>query len=106
MSKTKIEQDKQTIRLMVDIYAKHHPGFDTALADYACRRLDHCRYGDQKPACKNCPVHCYAPQQREQIRQVMRWTGPRMLLYSPRATFRHLWQLLKFRWQSKRGKKG
>jgi len=23
-----IERDKQTIRMMIELYAKHHPGFD------------------------------------------------------------------------------
>jgi len=90
-----IERDKQTIRMMIEMYAKHHPGFDgDALAEYACKRLDKCRYGEEKPACKNCPVHCYAPDKREEIRQVMRWAGPRMIFYSPGATIRHLYQSL------------
>ncbi len=33
-----------------------------------------------KPACKHCPKHCYAPQYRQQIRQVMKSSGMRMLL--------------------------
>jgi len=86
------EQDKETIRRMIALYARHHKGFDTSLADYACRRLEHCRYGEDKPACKDCPIHCYAPEKREAMKRVMRWAGPRMLFYSPRATLRHLWQ--------------
>jgi len=92
---TNIERDKKTVRMMIDLYAKHHPDFDKSLADYACRRLDHCHYGNDKPACKDCPVHCYAPEKREEIRKVMRWTGPRMLFYSPLATLRHLWQSMR-----------
>ncbi len=37
----------------------------------------------KKTFCANCKVHCYKPQMREQIRQVMRFSGPRMLLYHP-----------------------
>ena len=94
------ERDKATIRLMIDIYCRHKLGLKEtperfkALADYACRRLDHCRWGEAKPACKDCPVHCYAPQKREEIRQIMRWAGPRMILHSPMATLRHLCQCL------------
>ncbi len=43
-------------------------------AAFACRRLDHCTYGEQKIACKDCPTHCYAPKEREAIREVMRWS--------------------------------
>lgn len=33
-----------------------------------------------KPACKHCPNHCYHPSYRAQIRQVMKFSGQRMLL--------------------------
>jgi hypothetical protein len=32
-------------------------------------------------------VHCYKPDRREQVRQVMRWAGPRL-------AFRHPWLAL------------
>ena len=35
-------------------------------------------------------VHCYQPQMREQIRQVMRYSGPRMLFHHPVMAIRHL----------------
>lgn len=100
---TKIQRDKKTIRFMIHLYCSHKAmtGEEQArlqeLARYACQRLDHCRYGDEKPACKDCPVHCYAPAKRELMRQVMRWAGPRMLFYAPRATMRHLFQSLRSR---------
>lgn len=34
---------------------------------------------DPKPQCKHCPQHCYAPQYRQQIREVMRFSGKKML---------------------------
>lgn len=62
----------------------------SALADYACQRLDHCRFGEDKPACSKCGVHCYKPEMREHIREVMRWTGPRMIYHSPISLIRHI----------------
>ncbi|MGI6222337.1 MAG: nitrous oxide-stimulated promoter family protein [Prevotella sp.] len=99
-SQSKLQRDQQTIRLMIDIYCRHHLGASKVpqeyqeLADYACRRLEHCRWGEQKPACKDCPTHCYAPEKRKRIQEIMRWTGPRMLFYSPRAVMRHLCQCM------------
>jgi hypothetical protein len=52
--------------------------------------LETCRYGPLKGSCKQCTVHCYAPAQREKIRAVMRYAGPRMLLYHPLEALRHL----------------
>jgi hypothetical protein len=95
----RIEREKATIRKMIELYCRRRlkvpagcrlPEEYNQLADYACRRLDRCRFGNQKKACKSCPVHCYAPKQREQIREVMRWVGPRMLLYLPREAINHL----------------
>ena len=53
-------------------------------------RTETCRYGPLKGSCKQCTVHCYAPAQREKIRAVMRYAGPRMLLYHPLEALRHL----------------
>lgn len=47
-------------------------------------------YGNNKPTCAKCPVHCYNARRREQIRQVMRYAGPRMLIYHPRLAILHL----------------
>jgi hypothetical protein len=35
---------------------------------------------DPKPACKHCPVHCYHPTYRQNIREVMRYSGRRLVL--------------------------
>lgn len=35
---------------------------------------------DPKPACKHCPNHCYHPKYRARIREVMKYSGRRMLL--------------------------
>ncbi len=89
---------------MVEIYChgkKHTPSTDlkigkglceecNALLDYAYQRLDHCKFGEQKPTCKNCPIHCYKPAMKEQMREVMRYAGPRMMWYHPIAAIRHL----------------
>ena len=93
---SRIEREKQIVRKMIELYCRHHLHQDTMpeeyqhLADFACRRLDHCKYGEQKTACKDCPTHCYAPKEREAIREVMRWAGPRMIWYAPKDAIRHI----------------
>ena len=95
----RIEREKQTVRRMIELYCRHHLKQDTMpdeyqhLAEFACRRLDHCKYGENKTACKDCPTHCYAPKEREQIRKIMRWAGPRMIFYSPIDAIRHLFNI-------------
>lgn len=97
---TRIEREKNTVRKMIDIYCRRHLHQSTMseeyqqLSDYACERLDHCQFGEAKGTCKRCTVHCYAQHEREQIRQVMRWTGPRMILYAPKDAIVHMFDNL------------
>ncbi len=44
------------------------------LLEYATDRLAHCPM-DPKPKCKDCPAHCYKPQYRQRIREVMKFSG-------------------------------
>lgn len=48
-------------------------------------------YGVIKTFCSSCKVHCYKPEMREKIREVMRFSGPRMMLYHPLTAMRHIW---------------
>lgn len=61
------------------------------LLDYARDRIIRCPRMDVKSFCSACPVHCYSRDMREQVRAVMRWSGPRMLLHRPIMTLHHIW---------------
>lgn len=91
-----LEREFLTMTKMVGIYCNDHHGNGTELCedcarflDYAEVRLDKCPYGEDKPTCSNCPIHCYKPEQRELARQIMRYAGPRMLLKHPILTISH-----------------
>jgi len=81
---------------MVRIYCmgKHHQQElceeCQALLDYAWARLEHCKFGEKKPTCQKCPIHCYKPEMRQKMREAMRYSGPRMIWYHPIAAIRHL----------------
>jgi hypothetical protein len=60
------------------------------LLDYATRRLDRCVFGDDKPTCANCTVHCYSATRREQVKAVMRYAGPRMIWRQPVLAIAHV----------------
>ena len=94
----RIGYEKDTIEKMIRLYCRHKEGNRELcsscreLLEYAHRRLDTCRYGNDKAACKKCTTHCYAPPQREKIRKIMRYAGPRMIIYHPVAAIRHMMQ--------------
>ena len=91
-------RELKTIEAMVHLYCRGHEHSDraplcslcAALLGYARRRLGRCVFGDAKPACTNCVVHCYNAEMRERVRVVMRWAGPRMSLRHPILALFHL----------------
>lgn len=66
-----------------------------ALLEYAHARLSKCPQGERKKTCRTCTVHCYSPDMKARIQEVMRYAGPLMMLYSPLATVWHLWNEMK-----------
>ena len=59
------------------------------LVDYAHRKLENCKFGNDKPTCEKCSVHCYQKNQREKIKTVMLYAGPRMILHHPLKAILH-----------------
>lgn len=92
----RINREKRTVEKMIRLFCrKKHQQEELCkecqeLLEYAKFRLEKCRFGEQKTTCEKCPVHCYKPQMRERMRVVMRFSGPRMLLYHPLDALRHL----------------
>ena len=82
---------------MIRIYCRGKHGTErglcrecSSLQGYAWNRLQKCPFQEGKTTCAKCPVHCYRPEMREQIRKVMRYAGPRMLLRHPIMTLWHM----------------
>lgn len=97
MAGKRISREKLTIRRMIALYQHRCPQAQDvvgthfqALYEYASKRLDRCVFGEEKPACRQCPIHCYQPARREEMKKIMRWAGPRMLWIHPILTVRHL----------------
>ena len=82
----KRDKDSYILKQFVGIYCRgeHNTRKDKLCSDcqelltYALKRLERCPY-DPKPACKHCEVHCYKPAYREKIREVMRYSGKRLI---------------------------
>lgn len=72
------------------------------LLDYALARIARCPHMATKTFCSQCPTHCYAPARAEQIREVMRWAGPRMLLHHPVMAIHHALETMAAAWRARR----
>ncbi|WP_040412237.1 MULTISPECIES: nitrous oxide-stimulated promoter family protein [unclassified Desulfosporosinus] len=93
----RLEREKATVQMMLRLYCKNHHHWKSGLcpecqelSDYAMTRLTHCKFGESKPTCGKCTVHCYKPEKRQRIIEVMRYSGPKMLFAHPIAAIRHL----------------
>ena len=87
---SKLDRERRTVNEMITIYERHKHIDCTDLRDYAMQRLSHCVFQEDKPTCLRCPIHCYKPGMRIRMKQVMRYSGPWMLLYHPILTIRHM----------------
>ena len=98
---SKRAREKETVSLMIAIYCRKKHGGKTlcpdcaALDSYARQRSDKCPFMETKTFCSNCKVHCYKPDLREKIREVMRFSGPRMIFHHPIMAIRHVMETKK-----------
>jgi hypothetical protein len=99
--KSRIKEEKATVEKMIRLYCrKMHKRKElclgcTDLQEYAFARLNKCLFGQNKPVCSKCPVHCYKPDYKEIMREVMRFSGPRMIFSSPILSLLHLYRSYK-----------
>lgn len=92
-----VKVEKITLQAMVKIYCNHKHQNKSGLCNecnellkYSETRLNKCKYGSKKPVCKKCSTHCYNPENRDAIKKVMRFSGPKMILKHPVLTIIHL----------------
>lgn len=93
----KRKHEKELVSQMIALYCKRKHYHSNGLCPeceqldtYAKMRSDRCPFMETKTFCSNCKVHCYKPKMREKIREVMRFSGPRMIFYHPIIAIRHV----------------
>lgn len=94
------QEELLTVREIIKLYCRGHKhrralGAELcpecqAMADYALGKLERCPRMDIKTFCSVCPIHCYGKTEGVKIREMMRYGGPRMLLYHPLMALRHM----------------
>lgn len=98
-TQSKREKEKLIVGEMIKLYCKKQHKVKKglcpecqALKEYAELRSEKCPFMESKTFCSNCKVHCYKKEMREKIRQVMRFSGPRMIFHHPVMAINHLVQ--------------
>jgi hypothetical protein len=92
----RMKREKKSIGYMVEIYCRGQHETKGELCteckqfrDYAFMRLDKCPFQEKKSTCGKCLIHCYKPDMKLQVRKVMRYSGPRLLLSHPSLALHH-----------------
>ena len=93
----RIEREKKTNTLMIEIYCRKKHGNKKGvlcdeckeLLEYAHKRLSFCKFGENKSTCSRCPIHCYKRDMKLKVKEVMRFSGPRLIIYNPMELIRH-----------------
>ena len=92
----RIEREKKTIKLMIEIYCRKNHGCKDELCEeckelleYAHKRLTYCKFGENKSTCGKCPIHCYKKDMKEKVKAVMKFSGPRLIIYNPKELIKH-----------------
>ena len=99
-----IAKDLKVVGKFVETYCKHHhdadrepftmSGLDISVTTLGKRKVcDDCQRLlahavvkralcplDPKPSCRVCAVHCYSPEYRRKIREVMKFSGRHLIL--------------------------
>ena len=99
----RLKSEHKTLVSMTGIYCDDHHGRQVnglcescaELMSYSEERLAKCPYGQEKPTCAKCPIHCYKKEKRGHVREVMRYAGPRMPLRHPWQALTHVFDKLR-----------
>lgn len=103
-------QEVKLIPKMIEIYCNgNHNTNDHELCpkcqelkEYSLFRLSKCPFKVNKKFCSFCKIHCYKPDMKEQIKDVMRYSGPRMLFSHPIFSISHVVQMIKYKKMKKK----
>jgi hypothetical protein len=94
----RLTRELKTMAAMVKIYCRDHHHCEnkaicdecTTLLTYALKRLSCCPFQENKPTCGNCTIHCYKKDMQARVREIMRYSGPKMLWNHPLMALQHL----------------
>lgn len=92
-----IDQEKELISIMIKIYEDGNKVDLSDLKNYAFKRIEFCPRKEEKTFCSSCPIRCYQKTYRQQIREVMKYSGKRIIFKHPVIAFKHVINTLKYK---------
>ena len=97
--KRRLERDNKTVMAMAKLYCHdHHRGLQgknglctecSEIVTYAFLRTEKCPHF-HKGVCESCEIQCYTRSMRAGIKNIMAYSGPRMITHHPVMAIRHV----------------
>lgn len=103
-----ILKEKKTFDKMLKIYCKKkHQSKELCkecleIQNYVYKRIEMCPFILNKPFCAYCKIQCYKKEMKEKVIKIMKFSGPKMMFRAPIQSFRHVFQMIKYK-RKKRG---
>ncbi|MCX5774676.1 MAG: nitrous oxide-stimulated promoter family protein [Fusobacteria bacterium] len=93
----RLNREIKTLKIMVEMYCKkvHNdvkPFCEKCQEslDYVISRVENCPKKSYRGICKGCKIHCYKDVYREEIKKIMRFSGPRLIMKHPILALLHI----------------
>jgi len=80
--------EKQAFMLPEGLGARHMCAGCADFMTYAISKRLKCPLEAEKPSCKKCRIHCYGKAEREKIREIMAYSGRRLMM---RGRLDYIW---------------
>jgi len=93
----------RTFDYMLRIYcSSHHRSTSlceecNSILEYTLERNRKCPFGAMKPVCSKCEIHCFKKSMAQNVREVMAFSGPRMIFRHPFLALHHIFERMAIR---------
>lgn len=100
----KKQKELDIVQKMIEIYCKENHQSNEKLCeecqemlDYAKQRIERCPFTETKTFCASCKVHCYRADMKAKIKEVMKFSGPRLIFFYPGEVFLHAIDTIRYK---------
>jgi len=74
------EMEKSPLMLPENLGRRRICSECASFMNYAVERRLKCPLEAEKPSCKKCRIHCYAGEQRAKVKEIMAYSGRRLMM--------------------------
>lgn len=99
--KKRLEQDEKTVMAMAAVFCRGHHHICAQgeklcpecakVIDYSLERTRRCPH-KHSGTCDTCPTQCYRPAMQQKIKEIMAYSGPRMIFRHPLMAIQHVYR--------------